>query len=68
MKIISTKINDLYIIEPQIFSDERGYFFESFNEQKFNMNFPAIKIIIWSFKRSTLPVATKSTNQISASY
>tara|TARA_B100000989_G_scaffold215524_1_gene164008 strand:+ start:2171 stop:2740 length:570 start_codon:yes stop_codon:yes gene_type:complete len=42
MKIISTKINDLYIIEPQIFSDERGYFFESFNEQKFNIKFPAI--------------------------
>lgn len=34
MKIINTKIKDLYIIEPQIFSDNRGYFFESYNQQK----------------------------------
>lgn len=35
MKIIKTKIKDLLIIEPQIFEDKRGYFFESYNEQKF---------------------------------
>ncbi len=36
MKLISTKIKDVYIIEPTVFGDERGYFFESFNAQKFN--------------------------------
>ena len=44
MEIIKTPINDLLIIEPQVFRDERGYFFESFNHQKFietglNLNF-----------------------------
>ena len=42
MKIIQTKIKDLYIIQPEIFSDDRGYFFESFNKQKFNKRFPLI--------------------------
>jgi dTDP-4-dehydrorhamnose 3,5-epimerase len=32
MKIIDTKINDLFIIEPKIFGDNRGYFFESYNK------------------------------------
>lgn len=34
MKVISTPIKDLYIIEPQVFEDERGYFFEAYNKQK----------------------------------
>jgi dTDP-4-dehydrorhamnose 3,5-epimerase len=36
MKLIPTKIKDLFIIEPAIFGDDRGYFFESFNAEKFN--------------------------------
>ena len=36
MKIIKTPIADLLIIEPQIFNDDRGYFFESYNQKKFN--------------------------------
>lgn len=35
MKIIDTKIADLKIIEPAIFGDKRGFFFESFNKIKF---------------------------------
>lgn len=35
MKIINMPIKDVYIIEPQIFKDERGYFFESYNQAKF---------------------------------
>lgn len=35
MKVIKTDIEDLYIIEPHIFGDERGYFFESFSERDF---------------------------------
>jgi dTDP-4-dehydrorhamnose 3,5-epimerase len=33
MNLIKTKIADLYIIEPRIFGDERGYFFESYNKK-----------------------------------
>ncbi|KGA35460.1 dTDP-4-dehydrorhamnose 3,5-epimerase [Pectobacterium brasiliense] len=35
MNIIDTKITDLKIIEPAVFGDERGFFFESFNKKKF---------------------------------
>ena len=34
MKIISTPLKDLYIIEPVVFTDNRGFFFESYNEAK----------------------------------
>ena len=35
MKIKETPLKDCYIIEPTIFTDDRGYFYEKFNEQKF---------------------------------
>ena len=36
MKIIETDIPDLKIIEPRVFSDDRGYFLETWNAQGFN--------------------------------
>ena len=38
MKIIETPIPGLLIIEPRVFADERGYFFESFSATKFAEN------------------------------
>ena len=38
MKIEKTEINDLLIIKPAVFEDERGYFFESYNRDKFLAN------------------------------
>jgi len=35
MKVTDTMIPDVKIIEPTVFEDERGYFFESFNHKKF---------------------------------
>ena len=35
MRVIQTTIPDLIVLEPQIFGDERGFFFESFNRNKF---------------------------------
>lgn len=35
MNIIKTNIDQIAIIEPQIYSDSRGYFFESFNQKEF---------------------------------
>lgn len=35
MKKIETGFDRLYVLEPKIFQDNRGYFFESFNQQKF---------------------------------
>ena len=36
MKITETKLKGCFIIEPRVFQDERGYFFESFNKNQFN--------------------------------
>lgn len=36
MNIIETPIKDLLIIEPRVFNDARGFFFESYNQKKFN--------------------------------
>ncbi len=33
MKVITTEIPDVLILEPKVFGDERGFFYESFNEQ-----------------------------------
>ena len=35
MNITKTQIPDVLIIEPKVFGDERGFFFESYNEQVF---------------------------------
>jgi dTDP-4-dehydrorhamnose 3,5-epimerase len=35
MEIIKTKIEGLLIIKPNVFVDERGYFFESYNKDRF---------------------------------
>jgi dTDP-4-dehydrorhamnose 3,5-epimerase len=35
MKLIKTRINDLVLIQPDVFPDQRGYFFESFQKEKF---------------------------------
>jgi dTDP-4-dehydrorhamnose 3,5-epimerase len=35
MKTIETEFKDLIIIQPQVFSDARGYFFESFKQEAF---------------------------------
>ena len=36
MKRIDTAIDGLLIIEPTVFGDERGFFYESFNQRQFN--------------------------------
>ncbi len=35
MKAEKTNLNDCWIIEPDVFEDERGYFYEGFNQAKF---------------------------------
>jgi dTDP-4-dehydrorhamnose 3,5-epimerase len=36
MKVINTDIEGVFVIYPQVYEDERGYFMESFNEKEFN--------------------------------
>jgi len=35
MQVTSTAIADVLLLEPKVFGDERGFFFESFNERVF---------------------------------
>jgi dTDP-4-dehydrorhamnose 3,5-epimerase len=45
MKFIKTAISGVYIIEPSVFGDNRGYFSESFNLEKFEENIYPIKFM-----------------------
>ena len=36
MKFTETKLKGCFVLEPLVFEDDRGYFFESFNKDKFN--------------------------------
>ncbi|MDB4761655.1 dTDP-4-dehydrorhamnose 3,5-epimerase [bacterium] len=45
MKFIKTKILDVYIIDPTVFGDKRGYFLESFNLEEFEENVCPIKFV-----------------------
>jgi dTDP-4-dehydrorhamnose 3,5-epimerase len=35
MQVVATAIPDLFTIEPKVFGDERGFFYESFNQRRF---------------------------------
>lgn len=45
MEVIKTNIEGVVIIKPRIFTDERGYFFESFSERDFNEQVRPIKFV-----------------------
>src|SRR4051812_10471960 len=35
MNVISTALSDVLVIEPKVFGDDRGFFYESFNARRF---------------------------------
>ena len=45
MKIIETEIEGVVIIEPRLFKDERGYFFESFSQREFEEKIRKISFV-----------------------
>ncbi|MBQ9311549.1 MAG: dTDP-4-dehydrorhamnose 3,5-epimerase [Bacteroidales bacterium] len=45
MQVIKTDIEGVVIIEPKLFKDERGYFFESFNLREFEEKVTPIKFV-----------------------
>ena len=57
MEIIKTEIDGLLVIKPKVFGDERGYFFESFNEdnyRKAGINFCFMQDNISKSKKNTV--------------
>ena len=53
MKIIKTKIPDLLAIEPTVFKDQRGYFYESYNQNRFFENGIKTKFVQDNESKST---------------
>ena len=45
MKVIKTDIPEVVIIEPRVFGDNRGYFFESFSERDFAANVREVRFV-----------------------
>ena len=45
MKVIKTTIKDVVIIEPDVFGDARGYFFESYSQKKFDEQVRPVKFV-----------------------
>lgn len=45
MKIIKTAIEGVVIIEPRIFKDKRGYFFESFSQKEFDEKVMPVRFV-----------------------
>ena len=45
MEVIKTAIDGLVIIEPKVFGDSRGYFFESFSQREFEEKVRKIKFV-----------------------
>ena len=56
MKYIKTQIPEVVIIEPQIFKDDRGYFYESFSQNKFEENIIKTTFIQDNESKSTFGV------------
>jgi len=53
MNLINTSIKDLIVIQPKIFKDKRGYFYESFNLKTFKKNFGNINFVQDNESKST---------------
>ena len=45
MEVLNTDIEGIYIIEPRIFKDARGYFFESFSQREFEEKIGKISFV-----------------------
>ena len=45
MKVIKTSIEDVVIIEPDVYGDARGYFFESYSQKRFDEQVRPVKFV-----------------------
>lgn len=56
MQVIKTPLPGLVVIEPRLFVDERGYFFESFSEKKFREEVADVRFVQDNESRSSYGV------------
>ena len=56
MNYIQTEIDGVWLIEPRVFSDERGYFMEAYKKEEFEANIGPVNFIqAVSYTHLTLP-------------
>jgi dTDP-4-dehydrorhamnose 3,5-epimerase len=49
VRVEKTKLDGLFIVHPQVFGDERGWFMESFNQQRFESVFEGLNLPVPNF-------------------
>jgi dTDP-4-dehydrorhamnose 3,5-epimerase len=57
MRVINTALPEIKLIEPQVFGDDRGFFFESWNDAKYaeaGMRFPVVQVNVSRSLRGVL--------------
>lgn len=59
MKVETTKIDGLLILHPQVFGDDRGWFMESFNQQKFEAALKELNLPIPTFVQDNHSLSQK---------
>lgn len=55
MNVIKTNIDGVVIIEPRIFEDARGYFFESFSQREFDEKVGRVIFVQDNESKSRMP-------------
>lgn len=66
MKIEQTKIEGLLIIHPQVFGDDRGWFMESFNHQRFAQALEELKIYPYQYLFRIITPCHKGTTRVTS--
>ncbi len=56
MNYIQTEIDGVWLIEPKVFSDERGYFMESFKKEEFESNIGPVNFVQENESKSSFGV------------
>ena len=61
MNYIQTEIDGVWLIEPRVFSDERGYFMEAYKKEEFEANIGPVNFIQDNESKSSFGVLVKKT-------
>ena len=66
MKVIQTEIEGVVIIEPDVFGDDRGYFFESYNQARFDAAVRPVRFVQDNESKSKFGVLRGCTSSAAA--
>ena len=77
MNMIETKLSGVFILEPKVFGDHRGYFMESYNKNIFDQlgldyefiqDNQSLSAPVGTLRGSAFSIKSKSTNKSGALY